>query len=67
MKLVSLIEGYQRKAECKNCNPVTSIYGVTFQFNFCNKKHISESIKRNKMKFDTLIDDYQRKCRMQEQ
>ena len=54
-------------AECKNHNPVTSIYGVTSLL-FAIKslsEHISESIEWNLMKLDILIDGHQRKCRVQ--
>ena len=47
----------RRIAECKNRNPVASIYRVTypFQLNTC-PEHISESIEGNEMKLNILIE-----------
>ena len=60
----------RESAECKNDNPIISIYGVIFLPNFLNIKFvgsiISENIKENQMKPDPSIEGHQRKCRVQE-
>ena len=58
-------------AECKNHNSIISIYGVTvlpkfLQYSVC-REHISESIEGYIIKLDTVIEYYQKKCRVQEQ
>ena len=56
--------------ECKNHNPVTSIYGVTSLLIFLQLKacpeHSSESIEGNEMKLDTLMDGHQKNGTVQE-
>ena len=54
----------KESAECKNHNAIISIYGVISLPNVCNIKfvlvRISESIKENQMKLDTLRDGHKR-------